>query len=736
VGQAHSTACLSILALFCWAAFARQPGYIDSSVCAGCHPKAAEGYARSGMARSFGIVRAGTLAAQTPPGKFHHDLTEQDYSVSRRNGRLYLSRSVAGYDGRPADVLEAEMAYWIGSGNHARSYLSRGTAGKLVELPLTWYPADGGKWGMSPGYDVAFHAGFSRKIAYGCVFCHTGYPDLPPNADQDAAGWKLPGNLDGGIDCQRCHGPGEAHVNAARQKQSADGVRASIVNPKKLDPERGMEVCLQCHLETTSVRLPSFMLRYGRGVFSYRPGEPLQDFILHFDRAAGADRGDLLEFVGEAYRLRMSACFQQSKGALTCMTCHNPHDIPRGEVATGYYARICRSCHETTRQHAASPDCAGCHMPKRRPADALNTIVSDHFIRKHPAPEVEGLRVEHNDSTAAPYRGEVVLYYPAKLPKAPENEIYLSTAQVRHGANLEAGLPALEALIRKLQPARGEFYLDLADALRQAGRTGAAVAAAEKGVERMPGNWRAWSALGTMRIAAGEPVRAGQALQRAAALAPDEPAIAQALGEAFGRQGKFKEALAAFRLAVTADPDFAEAHNNLGTNLLRLGDSEGAEKALREAVRLRPESAAMQVNLASFLARRGGMPEGKRRFELAMKLNPTYADGHAAYGAALAANREWLPARRELAEAVRVNPKAAVTRHNFAVVLLELNDSEGALSHFRSAVELDPNYYEAHLKLGSLLMRRGERAEAEPHLRKAAESPDPGVKEAASRMLR
>src|SRR6185436_8179622 len=110
-----------------------------------------------------------------------------------------------------------------------------------------------------------------------------------------------------------------------------------------------------------------------------------------------------------------------------------------------------------------------------------------------------------------------------------------------------------------------------------------------------------------------------------------EPAAAQALGEVYGRQGKFTEALSAFRSAVAADTGFAEGHNNIGTTLLRMGDTMGAEKELREAVRLRPESSAMQVNLATFLARRGALPEARRRFDLALKLNPSYVEGHSAY---------------------------------------------------------------------------------------------------------
>jgi len=68
-------------------------------------------------------------------------------------------------------------------------------------------------------------------------------------------------------------------------------------------------------------------------------------------------------------------------------------------------------------------------MPKRKPVDALNTAVSDHFIRKRPPLEPAEIRVEHNDSTATAYRGEVILYYPPKLARTPENEIYLAVAR-------------------------------------------------------------------------------------------------------------------------------------------------------------------------------------------------------------------------------------------------------------------------------------------------------------------
>src|SRR5580658_6411421 len=49
-------------------------------------------------------------------------------------------------------------------------------------------------------------------------------------------------------------------------------VRAAIVNPAKLSYERRQDLCLQCHLEPASGDIPAKVVRFDRGVFSYKPG--------------------------------------------------------------------------------------------------------------------------------------------------------------------------------------------------------------------------------------------------------------------------------------------------------------------------------------------------------------------------------------------------------------------------------------------------------------------------------
>ena len=156
---------------------------------------------------------------------------------------------------------------------------------------------------MSPGYDRPAHLDFRRVIDDGCMSCHNGYPRRP--VQDDGTGPKFPAALPEGIDCQRCHGPGQAHVEAMAAATSTAAVAPSSTR-RTLDRERQLETCMQCHLEPTSSPLPFQLrrVRAGRRI-SYTPGKPLGDYFLYFDHAAGErGRDDKFEIAGGAYRLR------------------------------------------------------------------------------------------------------------------------------------------------------------------------------------------------------------------------------------------------------------------------------------------------------------------------------------------------------------------------------------------------------------------------------------------------
>jgi predicted CXXCH cytochrome family protein len=689
----------SLLSLSLLCLSARQnTGYLQPGACAECHQKIAESYARTAMARTFGAV-----PADLKNGGLWHNASQEFFTVYARGGRSYVRRYQIGFDGNKTTLFEARLDYWIGSGNHARSYISRTKTGALIELPITWYAEDGGHWAMSPGYDRPDHAGFSRRINYRCMSCHNSFVRSDPHAGEDAGeeSSRFADQLPKGIDCQRCHGPGQAHLEAVRRGAPADSVRSAIINPARLSHDRQMDVCLQCHLETTSLKLPAALLRYGRSPFSYLPGEPLADYALYFERAEGREDGRF-EFTSAAYRLRKSDCYQKSGGRLTCVTCHNPHEPSNTPAAQQRFSEACLSCHANAlrqlvvvRRHPVAQDCISCHMPKRRPSDAVHTTVTDHWIQSRPASDPTGPLVERHDGNTPPYRGRVLRYYP--LNQKPEDALYEALAQVKHDANLEQGLSELENAVTRFSPSRSEFYFELAEANRRAGHLERAITFYEQSCVRRPEHWRYFYQLGVTLTTLGKTERAAAALQRALSMAPAEPVVLEAIANLLWRQGQLQESVTTLRAGLQSDPESSSIYSNLGARLFQLNDLKGAERSWREAVRLRPESAAMRLNLANLLATNGSFEEARSHFEAAMRSAPSFADSHLAYAIALASHGE-----------------AAQAEH-----------------HLREAIRHEPDNFEAHLRLGRMLRERGDSAGAAPHLRKAAESPDARIRDAA-----
>ena len=749
-------------------------GYVDPSRCASCHPKITEDYARTGMGRSFRRVRSAADLREFDGKTFYHSRSEQYFTAYRHEGNYSVRRHQIGFDGSVTNVLETDVDYVFGSGNHARSYLHRTSGGKLIELPLTWYTEKGGYWAMNPAFDRPDHLGFSREITYRCMFCHNGYPKLAPGADDWDGASVFPNELPDGIDCQRCHGPGRDHVDAAQHGAARARVLGTIVNPSRLSSERRLSICMQCHLETTSARLPTATLRFGRGVFSYRPGEPLANYMLHFDHATGTGHEDKFELVSSAYRLRQSRCYQASAGSLDCTTCHAAHEPAHGEHATARYNQICRQCHDAAlaklvrdRRHPSAPACTYCHMPQRRPSDAIHIVMTDHYIRARPSVEkMEPLQEDHDGNTPI-YFGEVAPYYPATLPATPENDLSLAIAQVKHDSNLPAGLRRLENAIQHYHPEQSEPYFELAEAYGRAGLSQKALSLYEQAARREPVRWYHLSALGIALAIAGQPGRSVEVMQRALSLRPRETTILFALGEVYSSQGRLQEAASTFRKASAIDSAMVEGPNNLGTTLLKLGDFSGAATALREAVRLRPENSATHLNLANVLSRMSRLPEAKYHLETAIRIGPSLDEARSAYAAVLVSTGNLAEARknydaslrRQLSDmhnnlgttlaalgdmrkaieeyriAVTDNPASADANLNLGLTLAEQGRLAEARDFLETATKFDPNSFEAHLKLGEILLSQGQPVIAATHLRQAAQSPSAQVKKAASELL-
>ena len=529
--------------------------------------------------------------------------------------------------------------------------------------------------------------------------------------------------------------------------------------------------------------LPSYLPVYGRGVFSYVPGQPLEQYIRYFDHAPGSGHDDKFEFAGAPYRLRKSKCFTASGGTLTCITCHDPHQPDKAQSIARANA-ACVSCHsgptatlKRDQAHPSSGECVSCHMPERRPSDSIHVTVTDHYIQRNPAADptrAAYLPVELNSANTPPYRGEVIAYYPALAPSAALTDLYTGVAQVRNGANPDAGIARLEKAIALTQPANAEFYTELADAYRHAGNSSAAIPYYQTASSHDPGYWPAWHGLGLALAAIGDLDASLAPLRKAVTLSGADSAVIRSLASILTRMRRQDEAVAALRSGIAAEPDSAELRNDLGTALLRAGDVTGAEQSIRDAVRLRPESAAIRLNLANLLARlnrfeKARFEEATFGFQAAIRTDASSAEAHSGYGTALASRGMLREARDEFTAALQINPRLPNVHNNLGAVLKEMGDTPGAAAQYREAIGIDPGfstarynlavilesqkkpaeaaqqlneavrydpgYYAAHLKLAEILIAQHKPAEALPHLRQAAASPDKNLSERASLLI-
>jgi tetratricopeptide (TPR) repeat protein len=720
-------------------------GYVDSSACAACHARIYETYQHTGMARSFFRPRTeNTMEDYSGKNTFYHRASDRYYRMFQRAGRYYQRRYQIGMDGKETNVVEREIDFVLGSGNHARTYLHKTAQGEIVELPVAWYRERGGYWAMNPGYDRPDHQDFRRRVNYDCMFCHNSFPEIAPHSDSFGQNPVFKGVIPEGIDCQRCHGPGRNHIQAANDPNiGRETLGRTLINPARLSAERQLEVCMQCHLQTTSFRLPASIHRYDRGIFSYRPGQTLADFILHFDHASGSAYDDKFEIVSAAYRLRQSRCFQKRNGSMTCTTCHNPHEIPHGEKAARHYVAVCQSCHSETlkkltasSRHTASTDCLGCHMPKRRTEDVVHVIMTDHYIqRRRPGRDLLAPLPEKHSRDETAYHGEVILYYPGKLLSAAEQQLYLGVAQVKQNANLQAGIPRLEKAIEEYRPRRAEFYFELAEACSETGQVNKAIDMYQEALHRRPDLAPALHRLGVALSRTGQPERAFENLQRALEIAPDDAVLLNDVALVYRQLGKLAEAEAALRKAVSLNPDLPQAYNNLGASLLEKGDQASAEEAFRNAIQVQPDFAPAHTNLANVLVSRGNFREAQYHFERAVHNDPKYGAARYHYGVFLIAREMLGEAQAQLEAAVGVDGRFAEAHASLGDVLGMRGNPGQAIQHYRRAIELKPDFAAARFHLGAALAAKGKFREALPHLRKAAESADAEIQQGALELL-
>jgi tetratricopeptide (TPR) repeat protein len=541
--------------------------YVGVEACRSCHLDIAGKYQRLGMARSFNrIENAPMIEDWETNNRYYHAPSRQYFEMVRRDGRFFQKRYQI--DGGQRNAFEQEIHFVLGSGNKERDYLHLSPAGKLTQLPVVWYSEEKA-WGMAPGYDRPDHQGFLRGIDNRCMFCHNAYPQIAEAWTRyEASRSRFTADLPSGIDCERCHGPGGSHVKSP--------ARENIVQPARLSRALQLDICMQCHLETSSALDSDAVVRTGRGVFSYRAGESLLDYAAYFDYPDGSGYEADFNIVHQAYRLRKSACFKNSE--MTCTTCHDPHGVP--ENKTRFYNNRCQTCHQSHPGPGNNGDCVSCHMPQRKTQDVIHVSMTDHYIQRVFTPAAPPQAERKGEE----YRGPLSFYFPEQ-----RNDLDLGLALIR-GPDIRRGIQLLEK--------------ESADT-----------------VEKMYNLAVGYQSLGQLD-------RAIENYRRALRLDPGYSEAFYNLGSALMSKGAFSDAIEVFDSLLARDPDFADAYVARAASRLQAAREltpdvlERARQDNLKAVRLEPLHVVGLNNLGLLALQQRRLPEAQSYFRQVLAIQP------------------------------------------------------------------------------------------------------------------
>jgi hypothetical protein len=540
------------------------------------------------MGRSLApIAEVAARPGYPPQAGNPFDALGVQFHVERRGDQIVHREVALDRDRRPLATTEAAVSYAVGSGTHARSYLIR-DGGVLTQSPITWYTQKNA-WDLSPAFkDIPDR--FERPVVPGCLFCHANHAEPEPDT---LSSYRDPIFRGFSIGCERCHGPGSLHVRARQAAEPAADPDLTIVNPGRLESALREAVCEQCHLGGRER-----VLRRGREPFDYRPGLPLEAFWRVLVLPPDAAQGNRV--AGHVEQMHTSRCFQASAGKLGCVSCHDPHAVPKPEERESYFRDRCLACHQTKgcteplakrREVSRSDDCTICHMP-RGETNIGHVSLTDHRVPRRPDPKGAVAEPPASPGRLVPFgRGGID-------PDDPE--------LVR---DLAVGLTARA----RTQPAlRAEVSRTFLPAL-------------ERAVRSHPDDLAARESLGVALAWQGRPDLALAACDAALAVAPRRELVLSDAGFISRNMGFTDRSLDYWRRALAVNPSSSRYHFEVAALLSRRGEWEEAAAECRRALVRNGGHQGTRLVLLQYYLQRGMRAQARGELEVILAFNPANA---------------------------------------------------------------------------------------------------------------
>ncbi|TNE27325.1 MAG: tetratricopeptide repeat protein [Bacteroidetes bacterium] len=582
-----------------WRNHADSVKYMGMETCSSCHADIRHTFVHTGMGSSFGPANK---------EKAHYDwngsvvIHDEESNLSYKpyfygDQLMVLEFRLDGVDTVHKRIQKID--YIIGSGQHTNSHIYN-VNGFLYQAPFTFY-TQSEKADLPPGFEHGNNTRFSRQIGLECMSCHNAMPvDFVRGSNNKF------NHVPMGIDCERCHGPGEIHVKeklAGIRVDTSQGPDYSIVNPRRLDAKRQVEICQRCHLQGNAV------LAEGKNFFDFKPGMVLSDVMdVYLPRYEDSDESFIM--ASHVDRFAQSQCVIHSEGTFNCISCHNPHISVRETNIDIFNAR-CATCHTTggelqlcseelpVRKEVAD-NCVSCHMPVSSSEDIPHVTVHDHKIA------VPSTRTrERLEQTERVLQALVAINNPNPSVRSKARAFIQQYEQFSGAITL---LDSAWKYVQKLPEGSSVservhiYYLRNTPALMvQYIESEGAQRVLDGLMSTTYDNRDAWTAyrIGQAYDELGQLEKARGFYAKATLLAPHVLEFENKFGAVALKMGDIQTAETSFKKIVEANPYLPEGHGNLGYVDLLYGDTATAVIQFETAIKLNPDYEPARLNLVS-----------------------------------------------------------------------------------------------------------------------------------------
>jgi len=575
---------------------------------------------RTGMGMSFDFATKSKSASVIGEDSVLHDIYKNLWYKPFWDGDTLKVKEFRKSGNKIIHEREEVVNYVVGSGQHTNShiYLSNNYA---FQIPFTYYTQDG-KFDFPPGFEDGNNSRFDRKVGLECLSCHNGFPDMVLGSENKYT------HIPQGIDCERCHGPGEVHVKYKKQGiviDTAKYIDYTIVNPVKLSTALQMDICTRCHLQGTMVLKPD------KNFYDFKPGMPLEEVMEIFMPLFEGGKEDFI-MASHFERFSQSKCYINSGKSFNCNNCHNPH-ISKKETPKIKYNNVCLDCHSEKnnyctlseeKRNKAKNSCVQCHVRESYSRDIPHVRIHDHKITIPPTPEqlkepkiFKGLISVNNPKTdsltmARGYLQEYETYHPDPdyLDTAFVYLNYTQKIDTQYKFNAEINYYFLKKnynpIIKSVEKAGVQSILN--DYLNKQDYS----------------NYDAWTSyrIGQAYESAGNLLMAKFFYKNAITLATFNLEFQNKYGSLLTKTDKLSEAIRVFEFIISEYPRFVSAYTNLGYVMMRLQKKEKAKELFNMAIMLDPDNVQALINLAGLFYIENNELKTSRLIDRILKIEP------------------------------------------------------------------------------------------------------------------